>query len=258
VQRHGHRTYVRAYPIAPDAAEISLAASEPWAARGAEAIRADLRIGSARVVLGVDRLDYTKGIPERLAAVEKFLEEHPLDRESVFFIQIGVPSRVDLPEYQSLGASVEASVERLNSRFGGKRGAIIHLITRNLDFRELVPYYLMADVMMVTSLHDGMNLVAKEYVAAKVDLNGVLILSPYTGAARELEHAIQVSPYDTDLLASSIARALALGTAERKSRMRALREAIASRNIYDWAGKIFRDVRRLHLVPGGTRPVPRR
>ncbi len=251
VQRRGHRTFVRAYPIGPDAAEISLAASEPWARRAAEELRQSLGLGDARVVLGVDRLDYTKGIPERLAAYERYLETHAGEEDRLAFIQIGVPSRVDLPEYRTLGASVEESVERLNRRFGGRRGSIIHLITRNLDFRELIPYYVLADVMMVTSLHDGMNLVAREYVATRVNLDGVLILSPFTGAARDLEHAIQVSPYDTELLAESIGRALALTPREASERMRALREAVASRNVYDWAMQIFRDARRLHLVPGG-------
>jgi trehalose 6-phosphate synthase len=251
ILRSGHRTFVRAYPIAPDAAEISLAASEPWATRAAEGIRQSLGLGDTRVVLGVDRLDYTKGIPERMASYERFLELHPEEAERISFIQIGVPSRVDLPEYQALGASVEASVARLNERFGGSRGRIVHLITRNLDFRELIPYYVLADVLAVTSLHDGMNLVAKEYVASRVNQDGVLILSPYTGAARELDHAIQVSPYDMEGSAAALAKALSMPPEERAERMRSLREVVAARNIYDWASKIFRDVKRLHLVPGG-------
>jgi len=215
-------------------------------------------MGIKYVLLGVDRLDYTKGIPERLAAYERFLETHPAEADKVVFVQIGVPSRTDLPEYRSLRDAVEKSVLRLNERFGGPRAKVIHLITRNLDFRELIPYYVLADVMAVTSLHDGMNLVAMEYVAAKVSLDGVLILSPFTGAARELEHAIQVSPYDTDLLANALARALAMSREERADRMRALRESVSTRNIYDWATRIFRDVRRLHLLPAGSRPGPRR
>jgi trehalose-6-phosphate synthase len=228
-----------------------MAASEPWAIRAAEAIRHSLDLGDTRVVLGVDRLDYTKGIPERLAAYERFLELHPEEAERTSFIQIGVPSRVDLPEYQALGASVEASVARINERYGGPRGRIVHLITRSLDFRELIPYYVLADVLAVTSLHDGMNLVAKEYVASRVNQDGVLILSPYTGAARELDHAIQVSPYDVEGSAAGLEEALAMSPLERAERMRSLREVVAARNIYDWASKIFRDVKRLHLVPGG-------
>jgi trehalose-6-phosphate synthase len=165
-------------------------------------------------------------------------------------VQIGVPTRVDLPEYQSLMADVERRVERLNAEYGHDGRNVVHLITRNLGFSELIPYYVLADVMAVTSLHDGMNLVAKEYVAARPGLDGVLVLSPFTGASRELEHAIQVSPYDTEGLAMALHRALVLNPAERAERMRALREVVAAQNVYDWARKLIRDVRRLHLLPG--------
>src|SRR5207249_9165766 len=119
-------------------------------------------------------------------------------RDKVVMVQVAVPSRVDLPEYQAVGRAVAERVERLNQRFGSGDRRSVHLITENLDFKDLIPYYVLADVMAVTSLHDGTNLVSKEYLAAKVNEDGVLILSPYTGAARELEHAIQGSPYDTE------------------------------------------------------------
>jgi alpha,alpha-trehalose-phosphate synthase [UDP-forming] len=257
VRRRRHRTFVRSYPVSPDAAEISRAAGEPWAIEAAEKLRDTLRLGNARVVLGVDRLDYTKGVPERLAAYERFLESHPEEQGRVAFIQIGVPTRVDLEEYQTLFQTVTARVDALNERFSVDGRPVIHLITRNLDFRELIPYYVLADVMAVTSLHDGMNLVAKEYVAARVGLDGVLILSPFTGASRELEHAIQVSPYDTEALARALTRALHLPDEERAQRMRELREVVRAQNIYDWAQRIFRDARRLHLMPGARRPPAR-
>jgi trehalose 6-phosphate synthase len=257
VRRRGHRTFVRPYPISPDVAEISLAASDPWTLREAQRIRESLGLGDARVILGVDRLDYTKGVPERLDAYARFLDAHPEERDRVVMIQIGVPSRVDLPEYQALGRAVDERVASINERFGGDGRKAVHLITGSLDFKELIPYYVLADVMAVTSLHDGMNLVAKEYVAAKPSADGALVLSPYTGASRELEHAIQVSPYDTDLLAAALHRALHLSKDDRASRMRALREVVASQNIYDWARKLIRDVRRLHLLPG-ARPSARR
>ncbi len=254
IRRRGRKTFVRTYPISPDAAEISLAASEPWAARAADQIREQLGLGGVKIVLGVDRLDYTKGIPERMVAYEHLLETRPELRGQVSFIQIGVPSRVDLPEYQSLAATVEELAARLNQRFGTAERPAIHLITRNLGFRDLIPYYVLADVAVVSALHDGMNLVAKEYVAAKVHLDGALVLSPFTGAARELDQAIQASPYDTEALAAAIGRALTMDPAERARRMRSMREVVAGQNIYDWARKILRDARRLHLVPGAPRP----
>ena len=258
VRRGGQRTFVRDYPISPDVAEISLAAAEPSTEVAVQRIRERLNLGDSRVILGVDRLDYTKGIPERLDAYERMLDTHPELRTKVLMIQIAVPSRVDLPEYQAVGRAVADRVERLNQRFGVGDRRSVYLITENLDFKELIPYYVLADVMAVTSLHDGMNLVAKEYVAAQVDLDGVLVLSPYTGASRELEHAIQVSPYDTELLAMALHRALAITQEERTRRMRALRDVVASQNIYDWARRLLRDVARLHLLPGTRRPVVRR
>jgi len=259
IRRRGRVTFVRDYPISPDVAEISLAASSPATAGAVRRIREQLQIDDCRVILGVDRLDYTKGIPERLEAYGRMLERHPSLRGHVTMIQIAVPSRVDLPEYQALGRAVSDRVDRLNETFGGNGGAKpVHLISENLDFQDLIPYYALADVMAVTSLHDGMNLVCKEYVAAKVAMDGVLVLSPFTGASRELEHAIQVSPFDTERLADAFYRALTLPEEERSRRMRSLREVVASQNIYDWARKLLRDVRRLHLVPGTARPAPRR
>ncbi|HTM01327.1 MAG TPA: trehalose-6-phosphate synthase [Candidatus Omnitrophota bacterium] len=257
VRRRGHRTFVRSYAIGPDVAEISMAAADPNTRREAERIRETLGLGGARVILGVDRLDYTKGVPERLDAFGRFLELYPDRREDVVMVQIGVPTRVNLPEYQALMADVEQRVERLNTAYGKNGRNVVHLITRNLDFRELIPYYVLADVMAVTSLHDGMNLVAKEYVAARPGGDGALILSPFTGASRELEHAIQVSPYDREGLAVAFQRALTLSPAERGDRMRSLREVVAAQNVYDWARKLIRDVRRLHLLPG-MRPAGRR
>jgi len=257
IRRRGHRTFVRHYPISPDAAEITLAASDAWTRKEAVRIRESLGLANTRVILGVDRLDYTKGIPERLDAFARFLEKYPDELERVAMLLIGVPSRVNLPEYQALGAAVEERIATINARFGAPGRTPVQLITANLDFRELMPYYVLADVLAVTSLHDGMNLVAKEYVAAKPDLDGVLVLSPYTGASRELDHALQVSPYDTERLAATFYRALHLSPEERASRMRALREVVASHNIYDWTRKLLRDVHRLHLL-ADARPGSRR
>ncbi|MBI4363831.1 MAG: trehalose-6-phosphate synthase, partial [Candidatus Latescibacteria bacterium] len=225
------------------------------AREGAASIRAGLGLGNTRVILGVDRLDYTKGIPERLAAYERLLESRPDLRDRVTFVQVGVPTRADLAEYQAVASAVEEGVAGLNRRFGAPGRPVIHLITRNLDFRDLIPYYVLADVMVVSSLHDGMNLVAKEFVAANVNVDGVLVLSPFTGASRELEHAVQASPYDTEAFASAIVRAVDLDPEERARRMRTLREVVARQNIYDWARKIFRDARKLHLIPGATKPT---
>jgi trehalose 6-phosphate synthase len=249
LKRRGHRTYVRAYPIAPDALEIARTADLPSARQAAADLRRDMGLGNARVVLGVDRLDYTKGIPERLDAFERILEQQLPGWDNMVMVQIGVPSRVDLPDYQALQTTVADRVAQINERFGSPGSPVIHLIIGNLGFDELIPYYVLGDVMAVTSLHDGMNLVAKEYVAARLQDDGVLVLSPYAGASRELEHAIQASPYDTDELARALSRALTLDPEAQRVRMRALRDVVSSHNIYDWGRALFRDIRRLHLTP---------
>lgn len=258
VRRKGRKTFVRAYPISPDVAEYSLAAGDPKMPAAVRGLRERLGLGDAKVILGVDRMDYTKGIPERLDAFGRLLEKHTDWRGRVAMVQIAVPSRVNLPEYQAIAREVDERVQTLNERFGTPARHVVHLITENLDFHELIPYYAMADVMAVTSLHDGMNLVSKEYVASKPDHSGVLVLSPYTGASRELEDAIQVSPYDADGLTGALHRALTMKPEETKRRMRALRETVASQNIYDWARKILRDVKRLRLMPAAARRAARR
>jgi len=239
VDRRARRTWVRAFPISVDAEELGALADTPETVRAAEHLRRDLGLADCRVVLGVDRMDYTKGLPERFAAYERFLDKYPAWRGRVAFLQIGVPSRIELPEYRAVGEQMRSWARVINRRFPRARGPSVKLIERNLDFRELVPYYRLADVCMVTSLHDGMNLVAKEYVAASPDLDGALVLSPFTGAARELERAWIASPYDNEGLADALAAALDAPDEERRQRMAALRETVARHNIFDWTTEVL-------------------
>ncbi|HEX7985344.1 MAG TPA: trehalose-6-phosphate synthase, partial [Duganella sp.] len=204
-----------------------------------------LGLGSARVILGVDRLDYTKGIPERLDAFALFLEKHPEELEQVTMVQIGVPSRVNMPEYQALGAAVEERIAAINARFGAPGRSPVHLITANLDFRELIPYYVLADVLAVTSLHDGMNLVAKEFIAARDDERGALVLSQFTGAARELHEALIINPYHIEQGAEALYRGLTMPPVEQRERMRSMRDRVRRFNVYRWAGHMLLDAARL-------------
>jgi trehalose 6-phosphate synthase len=247
VERAGRRTWVRNFPIGVNADEIA-ALSESHDTRAAEReIRRRLRLDGCTIGLGVDRLDYTKGIPERLEALEKLFEKHPGWVGRLCFIQIGVPSRVELPEYQDVLRRTRAITRRINQRFPRPGGATVHSVETNLDFRELLPYYRMADLCAVTSLHDGMNLVAKEYLAASPDLEGALVLSPYTGAARELERAWLGSPFDIDGLADTYHAALSEPAEARRERMAALREIVFRYNIFDWAIEVFDTVEALTL-----------
>ncbi len=247
VDRGGHRSWVRASPISVPADEIAAIAERADTAAMEQQIRSELGLEGVCVGLGVDRLDYTKGIPERLEGLERFFELHPEWVGRFAFIEIGVPSRIELEEYRTIQSRTRELADRINKRFPAQGHATVHIIEDTLDFRQLIPYYRMADVCAVTSLHDGMNLVAKEYLAASSDNKGALILSPFTGAALELERAFIASPYDREAMASAFHAALTEPDESRIDRMTALREIVLRRNIYDWSIDILEAIQRLTL-----------
>jgi trehalose 6-phosphate synthase len=189
--------------------------------------------------VGVDRIDYTKGIPERFRAIESFLENCPAYRSEFTFVQIGSPSRTEIPRYRDVMQEVVQEAERINRRFQTSSWKPIVLLPRQHSHAEILQYYRTADFCLVTSLHDGMNLVAKEFVAARQDEQGVLILSRFAGASHELSDALIVNPYNTEDLARSIHRALAMPPEERNVRMRRMRAVVRERNIYRWAGSLI-------------------
>ncbi len=255
VDRAGHRTWIRHFPIGVNAGEVAALADSAATEAAIRRLREEYALGEARIGVGVDRMDYTKGIPERLDAVARLFEKYPRWRGRFVFLQVGVPSRVELPEYRNLVERVHNKVARINRLYArGDRKAVVLL--GNRDFRDIVPLYRMADLCAVTSLHDGMNLVAKEYVAAQTDLEGVLVLSPFTGAARELERALIVSPYDVEALADAYHQALEMPMEEKTARMRALREAVFRNNIFDWATRLIGTAQRLMLRSQETEAAP--
>ena len=203
------------------------------------ALLSELGIEATFLGVGVDRVDYTKGILERFRAIESLLERYPKYQGKFTFIQIGAPTRSRIKRYADFQAEVKAEAERINSRF--KRGKWKPIVFQNREHshEEVQRYYRAAHLCMVTSLHDGMNLVAKEYVAARQDERGVLILSRFTGAARELHDAIIVNPYDIESTAEAIAQALEMNVSEMVDRMRRMRRAVKERNIYWWAGSLI-------------------
>ena len=256
VDRGGSRTWVRAFPIGVPADEIDAMANHPDTAATERRLRQEMSLEGMKVGLGVDRMDYTKGVPERLEALELFFVEHPEWVGRFAFIQIAVPSRIELEEYRAIQRRTREMVDQINQRFPLPVGRTVHLIESTLDFRQLVPFYRMADLCAVTSLHDGMNLVAKEYVAASTDGDGALILSPFTGAAREFERAFIASPYDREGTAAAYYAALTETDESRRERMGALREIVQRRNIYDWAIEVLDAIQRLTLsTPVETAPV---
>ena len=256
VERAGRQTWVGHFPISVHADEIAALAEMPETLAAERELRTSLGLDGCRVGLGVDRLDYTKGIPERLEALETLFERHPEWIGKFSFIQIGVPSRIELQEYRDVQTRTRALAKRINKRFPREGGPTVHLIERNLDFRELVPYYRLADLCAVTALHDGMNLVSKEYLAASPDLEGALVLSPFTGAARELQRSFIASPYDREAVAEAYHAALSEPSEARHERMAALRETVLRWNIFDWAIDVLDAVENVHLrtpaAPGET------
>jgi trehalose-6-phosphate synthase len=239
----GHLTQVESYPISiawPTAAETETIDAARARVRRLFGIADNQLLG-----LGIDRLDYTKGIVERLRAVEKLFELHPEWIGRFTIVQVAAPSRSSLDEYQRFEAQVRATAAQINTRFGDTDWQPIHLLIEHVGANDVRSYYRACDVCMVTSLHDGMNLVAKEFVAARDDVKGVLILSQFAGAARELHEALIVNPYYIDQVAESLHRALGMPEHEQRERMASLRQLVREFSVYRWAGRMLLDAARL-------------
>ena len=246
--RQDHRTLVRPFPISvnftDDAAERNNMGFD-YLERSA--LLRSLGVEATFMGIGVDRVDYTKGILERFLAIERFLEKFPSYQGKFTFVQIGAPSRTHIKRYHDLLAEVEAEAERINWRFQGGKWKPIVFLNRQHSHQEIEPYYRAADLCLVTSLHDGMNLVAKEFLAARRDERGVLILSQFTGAARELRDALLVNPYDIDQTAEAIRAALEMEPEDKQLRMQRMRKYIKEHNIYQWAGNLITELVELRL-----------
>jgi alpha,alpha-trehalose-phosphate synthase [UDP-forming] len=247
LRRLNHTTTVHPFPISVNLPSLPTDASDESAHEARAAILKDLDMEAIFFGVGVDRLDYTKGILERFLAVERFLEKYPGYQGQFVFVQIGAPTRSHLKRYHDLEAEVEAEAGRINWRFQKDKWKPIVFLKRQHSHDEIQPYYKAADLCLVTSLHDGMNLVAKEFVAARSDECGVLVLSIFTGAARELRDALQVNPYDIDQTAEAIRAALEMDPEEKQSRMQHMRRVIREHNIYEWAGSLIAELCELRL-----------
>jgi trehalose 6-phosphate synthase len=241
----GETTEVRRYPISIEWPPAALQVQPPVAECRA---RVRERLGlpqSVKLGVGVDRLDYTKGILERFMAIERLLELEPRWAGQFAFLQVAAPSRSSIDEYQNLEARVRALAERINARFGSDTHQPIILKIEHHDAAQVYELYRASELCYVSSLHDGMNLVAKEYVAARDDEQGVLILSQFTGAARELAEALIVNPYDIEQSAAAIHLALTMSPDEQRARMRSMRNLVQEFNVYRWAGRMLLDAARM-------------
>ena len=237
----GREVRLTALPMGIDVAHFEALAAEPELQAEAAALRAER--GTTQVVLGIDRLDYTKGIPRRLLAFERLLERRPAGAPPVQLVQVAVTSRGEVNEYRSFKRSVDELVGRINGRFGTPGYTPIHYMNRGLDSRGVTALYRAADVMLVTPLRDGLNLVAKEFVAARSDGDGVLVLSEFAGVAAEMPDALQFNPYDLDGAAAAVERALAMPVEERRRRMAQLREAVLQHDVHGWVRTFLDELR---------------
>jgi len=251
----GHATHVVSAPIGVDYDRIARIASDPALAAEKERLRRKLRLDApgAIVGVGVDRLDYTKGIPERLEAIDRLLTEVPALRDRLVFVQVGVPSRSKLESYASIEREIDALVARINRRHGDGGQGPIRYRKAAFKIRRLVALYQLADFCTVSSLHDGMNLVAKEFVAARSDDQGVLVLSEMTGAAQELTDALIINPYDIDGFARAIRGAIEMPEQEQRRRMRAMRRIVAGHDVFVWASDILAGLERVAPRPRAVR-----
>jgi len=253
VKRNEHVTIVLPFPISVDFAEFkSSSGAVSNNGSGRDALLKEQGVEAIFMGVGVDRVDYTKGILERFLAIDRVLEQYPAFLKQFVFVQIGAPSRTHIKRYHDLLEEVEAEAERINRRFQTANWKPIIFLKRQHSHREIERYYRAADLCLVTSLHDGMNLVAKEFLAARDDEDGVLVLSCFTGAARELRDALLVNPYDIDQTAAAIRFALEMDPEEKKQRMRRMRRVVREQNIYRWAGDLIGQVCEVRVVAAGN------
>ncbi len=242
IKHMGLTTLVRSYPISVDFHRISALAQSEEISQSVNSLTKDWKLKDKIVGIGADRIDYTKGIPERFKAIDKLLCKYPKYKKKLVFFQLGEPSRTNIPRYNELNKELENLAEHINNKHRWDDWEPIIFLRRHHSPSTLTAFNLLADFAIVSSLHDGMNLVAKEFVSSRVDNNGVLILSQFTGAARELDDALLINPYDLSGFAEAIHQAIQMPPELRSKNMKSLRRKVEENNIYRWAASVIRDI----------------
>jgi trehalose 6-phosphate synthase len=236
---HGKSTLVRPFPISIDFAHHVELARSTEAREQQCRWRRELQLNGELLGIGIDRLDYTKGIPERLRGLDRLLEKRPDYRGRLRFVQIAVPTRTAVDEYRWVAQQVNQLVRQINERWGTSDWQPVTLLKKHHSQAEMIALHQLADFCVVSSLHDGLNLVAKEFVASRTDERGMLVLSQFTGAARELTDSLLINPYSVEETAEAMHQALVMPEIEGRRRMQKMRAAVAENNIYRWAGKMI-------------------
>ena len=243
----GHETLIRAFPLSVDFEALSRNADTPEVEKAMKPLLEEYGLSNVEhLIFGLDRIDYTKGIIERIKAVGRFLEKYPKYKGKIAFVQMGDLSRIHLQQYKDLNDEINGLVEGINWKHSTEGWEPIIMVRRHLSFVDILAFYRLADVCIVSSLHDGMNIVAKEYISSRVDKDGVLLLSYFTGAARELPDSVYINPFDIEEFADKIKESVEMPRKDRQRRMGALRTVVEEKNIYKWAGDIISEFGKLH------------
>jgi trehalose-6-phosphate synthase len=240
IVRSGKETVIRPFPISINGYYGTNAPK--LQVEEIDRIRTEFKLEGKIVALSVERIDYTKGMLERISALDRFLEKYPEYARKFVFVQLAAPSRTHIKRYHDLMNEIDEAIEQVNWKYQDGDWKPIIYIKRHSSPEDIKPFYAIADICIVSSLHDGMNLVAKEYVGSKTDAKGILILSRFTGAARELTDAIQINPYSIEDFAEAIRFAIEMPDEEKKRRMESMRKTIRENNIYKWAGDIITEL----------------
>ncbi len=241
IVRFGKETFVRPFPISVDG-YLNQSSQNLDLAKEIDRIKKEFELEGKIVAIGVDRIDYTKGLLERMLAVDRFIEKNPQYKNKFVFIQLAAPSRTHIKHYHDLMNEIDELVEKKNWKYSEGNWRPIIYLKKHFSPEEIMPYYALADICIVSSLHDGMNLVAKEYVASKTNLNGILILSRFTGAARELIDSVLINPYAIEEFSDAIKSAVEMPLEEKKKRMQNMRKIVSENNVYRWAGSIITEL----------------
>jgi len=248
VIRSGKSTFVRPFPISIDFERHHETAGSPPVEKQMDRFRRQLQLDGRVLGVGIERIDYTKGISERLRAIDRLLEDYPEYREKLVFAQVGVPSRQHVPQYQQIDTEIDRLVERVNWAWRTDRWKPIVYFKRHFSPVEMMALHRLARFCVVSSLHDGMNLVAKEFVASRRDQEGILLLSRFAGSSRELTDSVQFNPFSHEELEDAIRQALEMDPAEQRRRMERMRAVVRENNVYRWAGKILSTLLKFDLA----------
>jgi len=248
VIRSGKSTFVRPFPISIDFERHHETAGSPPVEKQMDRFRRQPQLDGRVLGVGIERIDYTKGISERLRAIDRLLEDYPEYREKLVFAQVGVPSRQHVPQYQQIDTEIDRLVERVNWAWRTDRWKPIVYFKRHFSPVEMMALHRLARFCVVSSLHDGMNLVAKEFVASRRDQEGILLLSRFAGSSRELTDSVQFNPFSHEELEDAIRQALEMDPAEQRRRMERMRAVVRENNVYRWAGKILSTLLKFDLA----------